>query len=97
MGDYYYGGPPAPPRDADGATASLVCGILGIACCGILAPIAWVLGEKALAQIRETDEPLGGQQNATVGRILGIAGTAIWILGAVATVLGVFGDLFFWF
>jgi hypothetical protein len=93
MGDYYT--PPPVPRDADGATASLVCGILGIACCGILAPIAWVLGEKALAQIRETDEPLGGQQNATVGRILGIVGTAIWVLGAAAAVLGGFSDLFF--
>lgn len=72
-----------PARNADGATAALVCGIVGLLCCGILSVIAWVQGNKALAQIDASGGTLGGRSNASVGRILGIIGTILWILGIV--------------
>lgn len=79
MGDAYG----QPVRNADGATAALVCGIIGLLCCGILSVIAWVQGSKALAQIEASGGTLGGRSNASVGRILGIIGTVLWILGIV--------------
>jgi hypothetical protein len=50
MSDPMYGGtaappPPALPAKASGkATTALILGILGILCCSIVAPVAWVLG-----------------------------------------------------
>ncbi len=38
------------------ATLILVLGILGIVCCGFLAPVAWILGNNAL---RDLDAGLG--------------------------------------
>lgn len=84
-----------PPKDADGATSALVCGILGLVCCGILSVIAWVQGSKALAQIEASGGTLGGQQNAKVGQILGIVGTALWILGIFVGIVTGLGDLVF--
>lgn len=63
------------------ATLILVLGILGIVCLPILAPVAWIMGNKALAEI---DSGLGNPQERgliVAGRILGIIGTVLMILG----------------
>jgi hypothetical protein len=77
-------GPASPagaPTGGEGAKTKhvliLVLGILGIVCCPILAPIAWIMGKNELAAIR------GGQSASDegmtkAGMIIGIIGT-IWL------------------
>lgn len=47
---YGYGYAPAQHEHPQG-TAVLVLGILGFVSCGLLGPIAWIMGNKALAEI----------------------------------------------
>lgn len=74
---------PGQPQSASASTqaiASLVLGILSIVtCCGILAPIAWYLGNQEIKAIREGRSPVAGEGVAKAGLILGIIGT-IWTL-----------------
>ena len=75
------------PEDHPDGTTVLVLGILGLVICGLLAPIAWYRGNQALAT-----EPVGPTEYANVGllragRILGIIGTALWVLGLIAFVV----------
>jgi len=62
-------------------TMILVFGILGIVCCGILAPIAWVMGNNALKTIDAGQGDPSQRQTVVVGRILGIIGTVLIVLG----------------
>lgn len=62
------------------AVVSLVLGILSIVtCCGILAPIAWYLGNQELKAIREGRSSAAGDGIAKAGMILGILGT-VWMV-----------------
>ena len=70
---------------APGAVASLVLGILGIVICGLLAPFAWQQGRKAEALARA--EGYDGEGMATAGKVLGIIGTALLVVGVVAVVI----------
>jgi len=91
--------PPTPPpynapRDHPQTTTILILGILGLAVCQILGPFAWSMGNKALREIDSSNGQLGGRDTANVGRILGIIGTAILVLGVVVVlffiVLGIY-------
>jgi hypothetical protein len=74
--------PPTLPAKASGrAVASLVLGILGITCCGIMAPIAWILGSTELKDINARLSSPEGKGYATAGKVLGIIGTILLILG----------------
>lgn len=54
----------------------LILGILGLVCCGPLAIVAWVMGNKAQAEIDAGQyAPTSGVK---IGRILGIVGT-VWL------------------
>ncbi|KRC64822.1 hypothetical protein ASE12_08590 [Aeromicrobium sp. Root236] len=66
-----------PPKHPQ-ATTAMVLGILGIAACGILAPIAWSIGGKAIKEIEANPGLYSGQGEANAGRILGIVGTCIF-------------------
>ena len=77
--------PPAIPGaaapQASRATMAVVFGVLGIICCGLLAPVAWYLGNEELKQIdagRIADTTRGMAQ---VAKILGIIGTILLGLG----------------
>lgn len=81
--------------EPDGVPASTIfaLGIVGIAggfSCGlpmICAPIAWAMGNKALARIEQLgDVPESMQQQVRTGRTLGIIGTALLVLGAIALI-----------
>lgn len=80
-------------RDHPSGTTVLVLGILGLVVCGLLAPIAWIKGNSAK---REMDaQPHINWTNrgsVTAGRILGIIGTVIIVLGIVFVVIA-FGAL----
>jgi len=67
-------GPPAygPVRNDNGAVASLVCGIVGIACIPLVGIVALVLGLKARNRIDASEGELGGRGMATAGIVLGI-------------------------
>lgn len=81
--------------EPDGVQASTIfaLGIVGIAggfSCGlpmVCAPIAWIMGNKALARIEQLgDVPESMQQQVRTGRILGIVGTALLVLGLIALI-----------
>jgi TRAP-type C4-dicarboxylate transport system permease small subunit len=70
------------------ATTALVLGILGIVCCGVLAPIAWYLGQQELNNIRAGRVPPANEGMARAGQILGIIGTIFLGLAILFLLLG---------
>ena len=59
----------------------LVLGILGLVCCGLLAPVAWVMGKGVVGEIDAAPQRYSGRGQANAGRICGIIGTVLMILG----------------
>ena len=90
------GYPAQPPMqyapDHPKATTVLVLGILGIVVCGIIAPFAWSMGKKTIAEIDASNGMVGGRGAANAGYILGIVGTVILGL-SVLMVIFFFGIL----
>lgn len=86
-----------PPPDHPQATTTLVLGIVGLVVCGVVAPFAWVMGNRVVREIDESQGRLGGRSNAAAGRVLGLVGTALLALGLLAGVfvllLVVFGGV----
>ncbi len=83
--------PPAIPgsiaQENSKATMALVFGVLGIICCGLLAPVAWYLANEELkaieiGRIAETNRGV-----AQVAKILGIIGTILLGLALLWVVL----------
>ncbi len=70
----------------------MVLGILSIVVCQILGPIAWIMGNKDLAQINAGLMDPAGLDQTKIGRILGIIGTVFLIL---LTIFWVIYILFF--
>lgn len=81
-----------PPQDHPQATTVLVLGILGLVVCGVLAPFAWVMGNRVLREIDAAHGQVGGRGNANAGRVLGMVGTALLAVSALSLlfVLAVF-------
>lgn len=71
------------PQAKSQATLVLVLGILGIVCCGILAPIAWYLGNKEMRKIKAGQLPAQNEGMARAGMILGIVGSVLLVLGVL--------------
>ena len=63
--------------EASKATTILVLGILGIFLTWLLAPFAWVMGNRELEAIREGRRPPENRSLANAGRIMGIIGTVL--------------------
>lgn len=89
-----YGAPTAPPGSSK-ATTSLVTGIIGILCCGLLGIVAIVTGKQATTEAAAVGYPQPG--NAKAGIILGwiaiglmIVGLVVWILLIALGVAGSF-------
>lgn len=70
----------APPPSQGNGTLILVLGILSIVCLPILGPVAWILGNNALAA-GNVDPSQAGQINA--GRICGMIGSVFIVLGII--------------
>ena len=76
--------PPPPPNYAHPenknlATASMIVGILSMACLGpVPAIVAIVLGAVALSQIKKNPGRVGGRQSAIVGIVTGSLGLVIY-------------------
>jgi hypothetical protein len=69
----------AAPSASSQAVTALVLGVLGLACCQLLSPIAWFLGNQEVRAIREGRSPQAGQSIATVAVALGIGGTILML------------------
>jgi hypothetical protein len=84
-------GPPYQPPYAGGipqphpkGTTVLVLGILSIFCLGIvLGPIAIVMGGNALAEIDRNPAAYSNRGQVNAGRICGIIGVVLWVLGLI--------------
>ena len=53
----------------------------------LLGPVAWVMGSRALKEIRASGQHPANEQLIVIGRILGIVVTALLALGLVLAVL----------
>lgn len=65
-------------------TTILVLGILGLVCCGFLAPVAWVMGASADSDVKAHPHHYSNAGQIKAGKILGIIGTAIVVLTFLA-------------
>ncbi len=80
-------GPPALPNHPSATTALVLSliGLAGIAFCGgitlVLSPFAWRLGTKSVREIDANPGVYGGRDQANAGRIMGIIGTVLLVLG----------------
>ena len=68
------------PATSNRPTIALILGILGIVCCGLLAPIAWYIGSQELKAIAAGSAPAAGEGLAKAGMILGIIGSVLLVL-----------------
>ena len=64
----------------------LVWGILGVCCCAVGGPIAWIRGRRVLRDIAASGGTMGGRSAALVGYVLGIISTLYTILFIVVGV-----------
>jgi predicted Zn finger-like uncharacterized protein len=67
----------------------LVFGIISIVVCPIFGPIAWVMGNGDLQQIRAGQMDPEGESMTNIGRILGMVGTGLIVLNLCLVCLGV--------
>jgi hypothetical protein len=81
-----YGGFAAP--DHPQAMLVLILGILGLVMCQVISVVAWVMGNRVLAEIDASGGRVGGRSTANAGRICGIVGTALLGLYLVAGIVG---------
>ncbi|MGJ9413199.1 DUF4190 domain-containing protein [Aeromicrobium sp. CF4.19] len=84
--------PPMGPPKHQSATTAMVLGIIAVAG-GVMcylpifaAPFAWVMGGRAVKEIDASGGALGGRGEAMAGRVLGIIGTVLLILGLLAII-----------
>ncbi|MDP9144998.1 MAG: DUF4190 domain-containing protein [Actinomycetota bacterium] len=79
-----------PYPEASQATTALVLGILGIVVCQVLAPFAWVMGNKEMQAIDAGRRPPENRGSANAAKILGIVGTVLlglFVIGAILFVV----------
>lgn len=96
-GHPYQPGQPPPPKHSQ-ATTAMVFGIVSLAgafACVLpilLAPVAWIMGAKAIKEIDANPGAYSGRSEANAGKILGIIGTCLLILFIVGiTILIIVG------
>jgi hypothetical protein len=70
----YSGGSYSKPSNG---TLVLVLGILSLVCCGLLGPVAWIVGNQSLAEIRSGYMDPREEGLIVAGRVLGIISTAL--------------------
>jgi hypothetical protein len=73
------------------ATTAMVLGIIGlvgIAFCGgltlVLSPFAWAIGRRSVREIDSAPGRYSGREKANAGRIMGLIGTILLVLGVLA-------------
>ncbi|MFI6043100.1 DUF4190 domain-containing protein [Nocardia sp. NPDC051321] len=79
------------PVEHPNATAVLWLGAASVLCCGVLGPVAWAMGKRALDQIEESHGAYGGRVQVVVGYVLGIIGTVLMIIFALLYLMVLLG------
>ncbi len=76
-----------PPQyiHASRATTVLVLGVLSLALCCVMGPIAWAMGNEELRRIELGQTPGLARSSVVAGRICGIVSTSMLILGGFVT------------
>jgi hypothetical protein len=82
-----YGSGQGPYSEQVSGTTVLVLGILGVTVCGCCAPFAWIMGNKALAAIDAGRANPIERGNANIGRILGMVGTGLTVVGLLGYIV----------
>lgn len=80
--------PSAQPRTSATAITSLVLGILGVLLCGLVAPIAIVLGVMGLREAQRGECAPPSRGLAIAGLVLGVVGTLVTIGGLAMILIG---------
>jgi hypothetical protein len=80
-----YGAYPALPSNA---TNVLILGVLGIALCQVLGPVAWVMANKELAAIDNGEADPTKRGTVMAGKITGIVATVMIVLMALWMAFG---------
>ena len=68
-------------------TLILVLGILGLIVCAFCAPAAWIMGKADLKEMDAGQMDPEGRDVTNIGKILGIIGTVLMILGCFVGLL----------
>ncbi len=68
-------------------TTILVLGILSLLCCGLLGIPAWLMGNADLKEMAAGTMDPAGQGTTNAGKICGIIGTVLAILGALVGIV----------
>jgi uncharacterized membrane protein YjgN (DUF898 family) len=68
---------------------ALVFGILSILVCSVLGPFAWIYGKRAEEAVDASGGAYGGRDMATIGKILGMIGTALLVLSVLVGIVAV--------
>jgi len=68
-------------------TLILVLGILSLVCCGLLGIAAWLMGNTDLKEMAAGTMDPTGQGMTNAGKICGIIGTVLTILGAIFCIM----------
>jgi hypothetical protein len=73
-----------PPQTHSKATASLVCGIVGLFLCGVvLGPLAIYFGNQAKKEISASGGRYSGDGLATAGIVLGIIAVVVFVISMI--------------
>lgn len=64
-------------------TMILVLGICSLVVCGFLGPVAWIMGNNDLKEIRAGRMDPEGEQMTNIGRILGMIASILIVVGLV--------------
>lgn len=81
------------PRDHPQSTMAMILGLVSLVggmICGLpllAAPFAWVVGGRAVKEIRASRGQLGGEGMARAGQVMGIVGTVLLVLVIIGIVL----------
>lgn len=86
---YGYGYPMAP--DHPSSTVVLVLGLIGMFLFPLTAPFAWVMGSKARAEMKAYPGRWGSSATLTVGWVLGIITSVLWLVMIGVMILAVIG------
>ncbi|MFW6598744.1 hypothetical protein ACQBAU_14595 [Propionibacteriaceae bacterium Y2011] len=69
------------------STIILVLGILSIVGISVVGPVAWVMGNKAIKEIDQNPAAYSDRGTVQAGRIMGIIGSVLLILGVAIMVI----------
>jgi hypothetical protein len=70
-------------------TLILILGIASLVCCGLAGIAAWIMGNADLKEMDAGTMDPSGRGNTNAGRICGMIGTSLMVIGLVIGVIGV--------